>query len=160
MALRLGRRLALGVPLALLLLYGVQPSGAFDWGGSGARSVSAAIATDATAYNAVSGGACGSLSLGGTCPFTITNKGTVAQTYTVTKSSDADSAVSSYYFTLGSSVSSGPLSSAEVAVGNSVTLNANVNGCLCSNRAVYWTIEGSKAGVLNSQELRYPMTLG
>lgn len=160
MALRRGRRLALGIPLALLLLYSVQPTGAFSFTTDGGRSVSAAIVADASAYNAVSGGACGVLTLGGQCAFTITNKATTPQTYTVTKSADASSAVASYYFTLGSSVTSGPVSSAEVAVGGTATLTANVNGCVCSSRAIYWTVEGSKAGVLNSQELRYPMTLG
>lgn len=156
---RRDRGWTLAIPLALLALYTVQPSGAFEYATTGSRSVSADIVPDASAYNAVSGGICTLSGSGGTCTITISNKANSPQTYTVTLSEDESDAIGLYNVGGGTLVSSGPTSTpAEIAVGSSATVLAEVSACVCSRHA-YWTIEGSKAGVLNSQELRYRMTI-
>lgn len=157
---RRARGFALAWPLALLALYAIQPSGAFDSAASGARSVSASVVSDADAYTAVTGGSCVVPPTGGSCAITITNKGDTPLSITVSLQQDASDAIGLYDVGGGTRVSSGSTSTpGEVAVGSSTTLTADVNGCHCGSRAASWTIQGSKAGVLNTEVQRYPMTI-
>lgn len=168
MALRRGGRgWALAIPLALLALYAIQPSGAFEYGVVGARSVSASVVADGSAYVSLShsGTGCPVISplSGGTCTITITNKADTALTFSATETADVDDSTSSYQITGGSSVNnpSTTTTASEIAVGNSASVTINVGGCAfgCSGRAVYYTLEGTKAGVLNSQVTNYKIVI-
>jgi len=122
------------------------------------------VVTDASAYNAISGGRCPSVLLaGGECGFTLTNKGAAAQTYTVTLAEDAGSKVLEYSFAGVTPVASGPMTTAsEIAVGNAATLTAKLVDCpACSGEThfIYWDVEASHPDWLDSERTRYTMRI-
>lgn len=158
------RRLSLLVALALLALLWAQPTGAFDFAQTGARDVTAAVVSDATAYNAISGGTCTGVPTlgGGTCTFTISNLATTGQNFTVTKTADAGSKVSSYRVTGAANVASGGVTTpSEISVGSSTTLTANLVGCLCTGSTfdIYWQVNGAQGFVLDSERTLYKMSV-
>lgn len=160
MALR--RALALAL-LALAAFSWIQPLGAFDLGSLQSRTTSATLVTDASSYIGLSGGACNVPITGGTCTFTISNLGTVAQTYSVTLEAEQSNVIGNYAVTSGNSVSSGAtVTPADVGVTSSTTLTADVNvciGCSTQTRTADWKIEGNEPGVVDAERTLYRMTI-
>ena len=142
----------------------IVPSDAFGYADVSPRGVVATVVGDAVAYVAITGGECDRpVTGGGTCAFTITNRGTEARSYSVTKLSDASpTSVSSYQVTGGSSVGSGATHSGTVNVGNSVTLTAQLTTCvpLCSgSKTSTWRIEAKSATQTLAIREGFPMTV-
>lgn len=158
----LTRRLVLVPLLALAALACLQPMAAFDYAQSGTRAVAANVVADSAAYMGLSGGACTVPTAGGTCAFTISNLGTAAQLYTITKTSDPDAVVVEYSPTGASAVTGGPASTLlEIPVSGSTVLTAVVRSCACAGSAygVEWKVEGHKAAVLDVERTEYRMTV-
>lgn len=140
------------------------PSLAFTYADAAPRSVVAAVVADSTSYLALNGGSCNlPVTGGGTCEFTITNRGLEARTYSVTKLVDnAPASVASYQVTGGSSVISGATTSGNVAVGGSVTLTATLATCIpfCTGtKTVTWKIEARSGTEALETRNGFPMTL-
>lgn len=134
----------------------VGPTSAFE-ATSFSRSASAAVVSDASGYTALVANACNVLrATGGTCTFTITNKATTPQTYSITLESGAPSGMT-YAVGGSSSVSSGKVTAtAETGVGSAATATLTLALCpLCASGTAYFTVEGEKSGVLNSIETKF-----
>lgn len=154
------RTLALLALVCAGLAY-VGPTAAYEHA-SFTRDTSATIVANANAYNAIAVTECTNLQLGGTCnAITIINKGTSPILYTV--SEDPDNTLIQRYRIDGSAwVTTGRVTApAEVAVGATSTVTLDLNACgLCGgSRTVYYTVEGEKAGSLNSMQTKIQVTL-
>lgn len=150
------------VPIVALVL--AQPTIAFNAEKNVTRDVVATIATDTLAYTGltIANPCVVNRLVGGTCTFTITNGSPKAQKYSVTKTLDADGRVSTYQVTGGSSVSSGPTTTAsDVAVGTPVTLTATIGACpICTlDTNIDWRVDGAKANVIDSTRPGFRMVL-
>lgn len=155
------RRLGLALVLLFAALYWAQPTGAFEAAILGTRDVSAQVVAQASAYDAITGGACSVASVGGSCSFTVTNRATTPQTFRVSEQFDNASKTFNYRLDGGSSVGSGTVTSAEIAVGGATTLTATVNACVCAGQTfeVLWLVQGAKAGVLDMTYNEFRMTI-
>lgn len=147
--MRPAQRILVACLLATLAIHQVRPIAAFEWAGTGARSVSASVVSDASAYVSFVDFDCAPGTAGAVCASTLVNRGTHAIQFTITKSQDANSMTTSYSFSGVTPVTSGPTSTAgTVAAGGSVTFEATIRACLgCagSTRYVYWAVEASHA---------------
>lgn len=142
----------------------VVPSLAFSYADASPRTVVANVVADSASYVALTGGSCNPpVTGGGTCEFTITNRGVEPRTYSVTKLvDDSPTSVDLYQVTGGSAVSSGATTSGSIAVGGSVTLTATLSACvpLCAgSKTVTWKIEAKSGTEALETRNGFPMTL-
>ncbi|GEM_PF-3993624 len=136
---RAGRWLALLAPLLVLAALWAQPTSAFQYASLTARSVSATVATNASAYVAMTQTACAGAKLTTTvCTFKINNQGTTPLTLTAVKVSDPNGIVSSY--------SNG---TSPTAVGSFSTVSVTLIACFTCTGSypTLWDVTASSSGV-------------
>lgn len=151
---------ALALALACLLLALLAPIRALELT-SYERAAAASIVADGSAYNAVTVPSCSLLGVtGGTCSFTIANKGAVEQYYNLSEDPNGAEVTRYKIGTSAWQTSGRVMAPAPVGVGSSVTATADIGACIaCGTRTATFTLEGEKAGFLNSIETRVKLTI-